>query len=856
MAGWQDSEIQLSPYIQQQPIEAMRVAGQIREQKFQEGIETVQSIYSSLLALPLAKREDQEYVKQKVNSLNNVVRQSISGDFSNQRLINQIGGLASQISSDPTVQTGVQSTARMQAGLAKAKADQELNLKNGKNPIQNTEYLNEEINKWLTDGQAGSEFKGEYTPYVDIIDRAIKLYKEQNPSQNIDADSFRYDEKGNITVNPTLKEGINPQKIQSVLNLVYSQPDVQKQLSIEGWWNFRGSTPTQLGEYITQNANLEIENINSNIRSLQLKGATDATANKSQIASQIEQLKNRAIQIQDEHTSNSELLLEGKESQLKTKLAQQGITSNFINAYSTEISRKNPLWEVKMDIAKYELDVAKSNLDVEKFKYQKEKDVLDRELEAQKALLKFQGKLDENGNPISAPDVFTVKSNNPEEAGRLGSSTFEQHYQEKVAQMSQAQMGLVFSIVNNSDLTESGFNPITIDPATGGYKFNVDPTGKTGFTTVQQAKAEYDRIYTEGRTQIMGGTAKSTLKQAYAELDPILRTVRNLESRKKILDSKKQVVIDEIKKANPSANPDFVEAYIVKNNLVGWENSKARLVQKYGPNWAVGLGIEYTPTSAPSTTPGNVPTFNRVGGKNSEEYKKFASSFDKSLAPRLQAIEDEYRNSQMVLNPLTSTVLANKPEEKENIRQIFSTFATATTRGNDAYGAFRKLIATKPEPGKEDDIYGFQQDPLDKKFYITIKRGKGQPEKMEITEAEFNQIPGAQSTNQFWQKFGDDLSITNNTTTDVPIPTLDGVAKPGGINTAYILEMPPTSKYEVRYHVTGDGVGAYNLKLYILDKKGNILSSSLNPGFKTGMSGIMTSLDKLKNDQIIEALLK
>lgn len=853
MASFTDEPVKLTPFVAQQPIQAMATVGAMREEKFQEGINTVQNYYDSLLALPIAKRETQDYVKNKVGQLNSTVKQSISGDFSNQRLLNQIGGLAGQISNDPVVQNGVQSTAKMQAGFVQAKADQEANIKNGKNPTQNAEYFSEAVNHWLSDGKVDSnlgEYTDGYTPYVDIVDRAMKLYKDQNSSQDINADAFRYDDKGQITVNPTLKEGISPQKIQSALNLVYQQPDVQKQLNIEGWWKFKGATPEQMGSYITENANIELKDIETTIRNLQIKAATDATVNPTQIQSQVDQLKNRANQIKAEHQDNSDLLTSGKDAQLKAKLAQQGITSNFINAYSTEIMKKNPLWEAKMDIAKYELDQSKFALSQNEFTYKQFQDNRLLDLEQQKLLLKAKGKLDANGNPIPDTEAFTVKGNIPEEAGKLGSTTFEQHYQEKVDQMNQGQMGLVFSTVNNSDLTESGFNPIVIDPATGRYKLNVDPAGKTGYTSAQQAQAEYDRLYTEGRTQIMGGTAKQTLKNSYQELDPLLRTVRSLSATRDLYSGEKQDLINEEKKKANVSNPDYIEAYAVENKLGGWENSLKRLQQKYGEDWKSGMGINEGIYASEAS---RMPSPN---GTNYSEYKNSVGKLDQSLAIKLQGIEDKYRNSQMVLNPLTSTILANKPEEKENIRQIISTFSEAKTEGNGAYGDFRKLLATKPDPHQDSDIYGFQQDPLNHKFYVTVKRGKGQPEKMEISEQEFNQLPGAQSTNQFWQKFGDDLSLTNNTTTDVPIPTPNGLTKPGGLNTAYLLDMPPTSKYEVRYHVTGDGNGSYNLKMYILDKKGNVLGNSINPGLKTGMNGIMLALDQFKNDQLIQSLLK
>lgn len=59
-----DEPLQLTPYIQQQPIEAMVKVGINREEAFQEGIKTVQSYYDSLLNLPIYKISIQEYVKK------------------------------------------------------------------------------------------------------------------------------------------------------------------------------------------------------------------------------------------------------------------------------------------------------------------------------------------------------------------------------------------------------------------------------------------------------------------------------------------------------------------------------------------------------------------------------------------------------------------------------------------------------------------------------------------------------------------------------------------------------------------------------------------------------------------------
>lgn len=177
MSSFTDEIPQFTPYIQQQPIDAMARVGMQREAEFEKGIQTVQGYYDALLNLPIAKGVTQEYVKSKVSQLNNAVKQSVSGDFSDHRLINQIGGLASQISSDPIVENGIQSTARIQAGMTKMKADQERALKEGKNPVQNIEWYNNKVNEFLSDNDVKTSFSVDYTPYVDKQERFQKILR-------------------------------------------------------------------------------------------------------------------------------------------------------------------------------------------------------------------------------------------------------------------------------------------------------------------------------------------------------------------------------------------------------------------------------------------------------------------------------------------------------------------------------------------------------------------------------------------------------------------------------------------------------------------------------------------------------
>jgi len=852
MASFTDQELELTPYVQQNPVEAMARVGMQREEQFQEGIKTVQSIYDSFLALPIAKQEVKDYVKDKVGQLHKAVGQSISGDFSDRRLINQIGGLASQISSDPIVENGVQSTARIQSGYAKQKADQELNLKNGKNPINNVNDYNDNVNAWMADGRIDTQFQGDYSLYVDVIDRAIKMFKEQSPGDSISRDAFYVDSEGKTQVNPVLKEGIDPKRIQSVLNLVYQQPDVQQQFAIDGRQTYKGMTPEMLGNTMVESTNNTLKNIEDTIKGLQLKMATDGTIDAVATTNQINQLKELAKQTTDDFNNSSSLLLSNPDA-LKARLVQQGITSNFLNAYSYEKMKKSPLWETTMESLKYQLDLVKNGMEQEKFKF----DMMEKDrrynLDVSKEQRLALGKgVDENGNPISGgPTATSTTGNVPESSGKMGSSTFNTLFERAKEDLNQGNFGIVFDIYNTKSTEAGDFNPIKRDPATGALVYNVDPTGVSGYKTVGEASIKYLNTFMEAAGSLALGTAKPEVKTAFQKVQPQTQYVQALTVQKEQLDAKRNAVLNEVRASSPDANPDFIDAYIVENKLSGWEQSEARLKSKYqgnGVTWKQGLGIR---TAARSGLGGATEA---KGGANYKAYSKFSSTFDATLAPKMQDVEKAYRESQLNLLPIHTAISASKPDDKEKMRIAYDNIASAYSAGNKAYGGFRDLLESDTKGAFKDNIYGGVYDPLEKKYYLTVTRGGEQGnkvERMEVTKEEFeNASPALRSDNAFWNKFGDLLSITNKTTTDV-----QQNGKSGGYPTSYKMDRPANSKYQVGYHVVSAGKDVYNLKLYIKDVKGNdILNTTAN--ISATPAGVMDAINQLQNSDVyIDALI-
>ena len=180
MASFTDNSQALSnfnPYIQQVPIDAYMNVGLQKQQQYQQGVEKTQADIDSVANLPVMKDEQKDYLNQRIGQLSNSISKVVGQDFSQSQLVSQIGGLTSQISQDPIIQSAVQSTARVQAQQQKM-ADAQ---KAGKSSIANETVFGDQVSDWLKDGDVRSSFNGSYTPYTDVNKKALDAINALHP---------------------------------------------------------------------------------------------------------------------------------------------------------------------------------------------------------------------------------------------------------------------------------------------------------------------------------------------------------------------------------------------------------------------------------------------------------------------------------------------------------------------------------------------------------------------------------------------------------------------------------------------------------------------------------------------------
>lgn len=262
MASFTDAISSFNPYIQQIPVEAMVAVGAQKQQQYDQGVQKIQAYVDNIAGLDIIKGPHKEYLQSKLNDLGSKLRTVAAGDFSNQQLVNSVGGMATQVIKDPVIQRAVGSTQRIRNFMTEMEADKKAGTYN---PANETVF-NDEVNEWLGDGKLDTAFGGEYSKAFD----SQKFIKEQfdavKPGKFTFDQVFQTDANGNVQykniVNPdgTVKkvpiyspamkrlemEGRLPQEVLGTIGMIMSDPRVKKQLGIEGRYTYRGMNGEQL----------------------------------------------------------------------------------------------------------------------------------------------------------------------------------------------------------------------------------------------------------------------------------------------------------------------------------------------------------------------------------------------------------------------------------------------------------------------------------------------------------------------------------------------------------------------------------------------------------------------------------
>lgn len=261
MASFTDAISTFNPYVQELPLEAMAKVGMYKQAKYEEGVQRVQSQLDQVYGLSVARPVDKQYLESKLGELNNNLRVVAGGDFSNQQLVNSVGGMAGEISKDRRIQNAIASTSN----ISKQGQIMDIARQKGELAPENEDLFNDQLSKYLYSTEEDASFtNGKYIPYTNVFKKLQEAatavgVDSQEISQIFETDARGNplpDGKGGFQWNPVMAtEKLKGKDVGKMLLMFKNSltPQDYQQLAITGRYNYKNASTDELSNMIQEN---------------------------------------------------------------------------------------------------------------------------------------------------------------------------------------------------------------------------------------------------------------------------------------------------------------------------------------------------------------------------------------------------------------------------------------------------------------------------------------------------------------------------------------------------------------------------------------------------------------------------
>jgi hypothetical protein len=352
MASYTDTVPKFNPYVQTIPVDEMVKVGMYKQEKYDEGIQKIQTNIDNIAGLDVVRDVDKAYLQSKLNQLGNNLTTVAAGDFSNFQLVNSVNGMTNQISKDPNVLNAISSARTYRKGLE----DMDAANKAGKGAASHDWLFRTEANDWLSSSDINKSFNGGYKQYSPYQKNAEEVIKGLVKNENITDVSLEFDANGNVVgvldaTTRTKIAGITPERIQEAL-LVGLSPNDWQSMQIDGRYNYSNTTPEQF----VSDTNKSYESDYNSYRDMKdkLSSAMDSTKSaitKQQLRGQIEALDRKLENISAEYGRVSKTFASGDVESAKATLYSTKWVNNFSKAFAhqdvSKTDETNPYQQVK-----------------------------------------------------------------------------------------------------------------------------------------------------------------------------------------------------------------------------------------------------------------------------------------------------------------------------------------------------------------------------------------------------------------------------------------------------------------------------------------------------------------------------
>jgi len=382
----------------------MSITGMERQQKYEQGVQRIQSQIDNVAGLDVIRDVDKNYLQSKLNEVGGKVKKFAAGDFSDFQLANSVGGMISQVGKDKNIQNAVLSTNKYRKELSNL----ETAKKEGKSSVQNEWDFNSRASQWLNSTELTDPFSATYTPYVDVSKKWMEVIKslhsdlaERDIAYELNADGTPNYQKTLAAIQSVSNEKVSAPKIENALRASLT-PDELNQLSIDGRYTFRDVSPEAIALRSSIKYTTQIDKNNAKIKDLEgeLALASANPESKKNIANTIDNYKVMNSQLYTDMQEEQSLVLQNPEL-AKAQLYRNGAITQFAAAHSWEHNKSkletNPVLQAEHWEKTYGLDISKFRQGQEEFKWKQFMDQANLGLEQEKFKFSIKKTYGESG---------------------------------------------------------------------------------------------------------------------------------------------------------------------------------------------------------------------------------------------------------------------------------------------------------------------------------------------------------------------------------------------------------------------------------------------------------------------------
>jgi hypothetical protein len=855
MASFTDAIPQFNPYIQQLPVEAMVSVGMEKQQRYDQGLQRIQSQIDQVAGLSISRPQDREYLQTKLNNLGSRLKTVAAADFSNYQLVNSVAGMAGSIAKDPNIIASVQSTAQRRALQEKIQKDTDA----GKYNPANNYLFNQTDQEWFNDPNVGAKYTGYYTTPIDVWGKIKDIAKEVGIDERVVPNLFETDESGriikdengkaifnNVMVEETFK-GKDSSKILSAFQNALTPADYE-QLSTEGKYNYRGITPEQLKQTVASSLNKDITLNNGKIELLKIslaeeenKAKTDAYDEEfiTSLKDEIKYFEKRNIQIEKSKRESLDAIATNPES-AKSKLYTENYLSSMSEVLSSKsVSKKysvNPLFEVSMKINEFERQQTQWLADYNlrrraDDRAQKEYEAKAQALAAQAAYFQAGGvdtpinadpamvrAMVEGGYSESVTQYNTIANTLALETLRMANpGDTEEQLKEKLYDAA-AYRGQTNN-PNSGEINETA--KIMASSLQTLYRTNPDKVPKTLHGLIAQADKVFKSI--ESQRSVMQKAQQDAREAASLQgvdmeaYDKVVRDVKptSVTVNGQSVNLSQQDILDFIN-LNPQMYNTFGNLTVDRDQVMLRDQAQTRLGAKFGSGLedlkSVLYPMQYQPFSerkrpAPSQLLQGIA--DKLGDAKDQDYNKFLSdAYQKSGAVPVGKIATIDKGDQKTEDYRNKFIAVLSKYELDLDEDVYNNLSNSVL--SDAFGA---TVTTMPGANLESPST----------YTLKITGKDGSSEMIEIERNDYRFLTGFEPPANPNLKNAFDLLNARGTT---------NLSRSGEYSTAYFKTQDFTNFNSNKYSLMGDleedalDPNIVYPRIYIFDKNENSLKKS------------------------------